>query len=77
MGKGTLLFAGTVLGIVGLIAKSQFTPSAWCSTNRDKECSIYTLGLIMVEKTDASPPAAFPPCWSCQNRSHQTGDDSG
>ena len=44
---------------VGLIAKQQFRPAAWCSTNRDKECSIYTIGLIMLDKVDASPPAAF------------------
>jgi len=54
-----LAIAYLLLCGVGLIAKQQFTPSAWCSTNRDKECSIYTIGLIMLEKTDASPPAAF------------------
>lgn len=54
-----LAIAYLLLCGVGLIAKRQFTPSAWCSTNRDKECSIYTIGLIMLEKTDASPPAAF------------------
>ncbi len=44
---------------IGLIAKTQFKPSAWCSTNRDHECSIYTIGMIMLEKIDASPPQAF------------------
>jgi hypothetical protein len=44
---------------IGLIAKAKFTPSAWCSTNRDKECSIYTIGMIMLDKIDASPPQAF------------------
>lgn len=44
---------------VGLIAKMQFTPSAWCSTNRNKECSIYTIGMVMLDKIDASPPAAL------------------
>ena len=54
-----LAIAYLLLCGVGLIAKSQFAPSAWCSTNRDNECSIYTIGLIMLNKIDASPPAAF------------------
>lgn len=54
-----LAIAYLLLCGIGLIAKEQFTPSAWCSTNRDKECSIYTIGLIMLDKIDASPPAAF------------------
>jgi hypothetical protein len=44
---------------VSLLAKQQFTPSAWSSTNRDNECSIYTIGLIMLQKMDVSPPQAF------------------
>jgi hypothetical protein len=44
---------------VGLIAKSLFSPSAWCSTNREDECSLYTIGLIMLQKIEASPPEAF------------------
>lgn len=54
-----LAIAYLLLCGVGLVAKSQFTPSAWCSTNRDKECSIWTIGVIMLGKFDVSPPAAF------------------
>jgi hypothetical protein len=54
-----LAIAYLLLCGVGLIAKSQFTPSAWCSTNRDKECSIYTIGLIMLDKIDTTAPKAF------------------
>lgn len=54
-----LAIAYLLLCGVGLIAKTQFTPSAWCSTNRDDECSIYTIGLIMIEKINPSPPAAL------------------
>lgn len=54
-----LAIAYLLLCGVGLIAKTQFRPSAWCSTNRDKECSIYTIGLIMLDKIDTGPPAAF------------------
>ena len=54
-----LAIAYLLLCGIGLIAKTQFTPSAWCSTNRENECSIYTIGMIMIEKIDASPPEAF------------------
>jgi hypothetical protein len=54
-----LAIAYLLLCGIGLIAKTRFTPSAWCSTNRDNECSIYTIGLIMLDKIDTSPPKAF------------------
>lgn len=54
-----LAIAYLLLCGVGLIAKTQFTPAAWCSTKRDKECSIYTIGMVMLDKIKASPPAAF------------------
>ena len=54
-----LAIAYLLLCGVGLIAQQQFTPSAWCSTNREIECSIYTIGLVMLDKIDTSPPAAF------------------
>lgn len=54
-----LAIAYLLLCGIGLIAKQQFTPSAWCSTNRDHECSIYTIGLIMLDQIDPSPPQAF------------------
>jgi hypothetical protein len=54
-----LAIAYLLLCGVGLLAKRQFQPSAWCSTNRPIECSIYTIGMIMLRKMDASPPQAF------------------
>jgi hypothetical protein len=54
-----LAIAYLLLCGVGLIAKQQFRPAAWCSTNRDIECSIYTIGMIMLNKINASPPQAF------------------
>ena len=54
-----LAIAYLLLCGVGLLAKRQFTPSAWCSTNRENECSLFTIGLIMLGKVDASPPQAF------------------
>lgn len=54
-----LAIAYLLLCGVGLLAKHQFTPSAWSSTNRDNECSIWTVGLTMLEKMDVIPPQAF------------------
>ena len=54
-----LAIAYLLLCGIGLIAKRKLTPSAWCSTNRNHECSIYTIGLIMLDEIDASPPQAF------------------
>jgi hypothetical protein len=51
-----LAIAYLLLCGIGLIAKSLFSPSAWCSTNRNIECSIYTIGMIMIEKIQVSPP---------------------
>jgi hypothetical protein len=44
---------------VGLVARRRFRPSAWCATNRDAECSVWTIGLVMLDKVDVSPAAAF------------------
>jgi hypothetical protein len=44
---------------VGLMAKQRFRPSEWCSTNRDIECSLFTIGLIMLDRFHLSPPAAL------------------
>ena len=52
------LFLALLLCGVGLIAKQQFKPAAWCSTNRDIECSIWTIGWIMLLKVAASPARA-------------------
>jgi hypothetical protein len=54
-----LAIAYLLLCGVGLIAKTQFRPSAWCSTNRQRECSIYTIGMIMLRKMEVTPPQAF------------------
>jgi hypothetical protein len=54
-----LAIAYLLLCGVGLLAKQQFKPCQWCSTNRDIECSVFTIGLIMLAKVKASPPAAF------------------
>lgn len=54
-----LAIAYLLLCGVGLLAKQQLKPSAWCSTNRDIECSIYTIGLIMLDKIQVTVPQAL------------------
>ena len=54
-----LAIAYLLLCGVGLLAQRQFRPSAWCSSNRQNECSIYTIGMIMLQKIDVTPPQAF------------------
>ena len=54
-----LAIAYLLLCGVAMIAKRQFAPSAWCATTREDECSLFTIGLLMLHKTDASPAAAL------------------
>jgi hypothetical protein len=54
-----LAIAYLLLCGVGLLALARFDPSTWCSTNRRRECSIYTIGMIMLAKMEVSPPEAF------------------
>jgi hypothetical protein len=54
-----LAIAYLLLCGIGLIAKARFQPSAWCSSNRQRECSIYTIGMVMLRKMDVTPPEAF------------------
>ena len=47
---------------VGLLAKQQFKPLAWCSTNRDIECSVFTIGADHVGQGQGQPTRRFPSC---------------
>jgi hypothetical protein len=42
---------------LGMIAKQMFCPSEWCSTNRPNECSIYTIGMVMLQRLKSVPPS--------------------
>jgi hypothetical protein len=53
-----LAIAYLLLCGLGLIARSTHRPSAWCSTTRQIECSIFQIGLIMLRRINASPPTA-------------------
>jgi hypothetical protein len=44
---------------LGHVARQRFQPSMWCSSNRQKECSVFTIGRIMWERMEVSPTLAF------------------
>ena len=44
-----------VLVGLGLQAKLDHDPSAWCTTRRARECSVFTIGKAMVDRLNCSP----------------------
>lgn len=56
-----LILALAYILLVGLgrLARRRYRPGMWCSTNRPKECSDFTIGRIMLTRLRASPTAAF------------------
>jgi hypothetical protein len=54
-----LAIAYLLLCGVGLVAKAHYRPGAWCSNNRPDECSLYTIGMIMLRKMRVLPAQAF------------------
>lgn len=53
-----LAIAYLLLCGLGLLARKQHKPSAWCSSSKE-QCSIFLIGLIMLRKIKATPPRAF------------------
>lgn len=51
-----LAIAYLLLCGLGIIAKETFCPSEWCSTNRPNECSIFTIGIVMLQRLKPIPP---------------------
>jgi hypothetical protein len=51
-----LAIAYLLLCGVGIIAKQIGSPAQWCSTNRARECSIYQIGLIMLQRLKSVRP---------------------
>ena len=40
---------------VGLWAKVDYDPSAWCTTRRARECSVFTTGKAMLDRLNCPP----------------------
>ena len=56
-----LILALAYLSLVGWgrLARWRYRPGLWCSTNRPKECSDFTIGRVMLTRLRASAVAAF------------------
>jgi hypothetical protein len=44
---------------LGLVARRRFPPGAWCSCNRQRECSDFTVGQRMLHQLQIEPPQAL------------------
>jgi len=44
---------------IGLVAKQRYRPSQWCSSNRPKECSVFTIGRILIDDLQVVAALAF------------------
>ena len=60
-----LALAYLFLVAVGLYATKHFAPKCWCSNNREGECSLFTIGRIML---DRSPPRRLQPLLNALRR---------
>jgi hypothetical protein len=47
-----------LLGI-GLVARQRYQPAMWCSSNREKECSVFTIGRIMLDQMQLTAASSF------------------
>jgi hypothetical protein len=44
---------------LGTVARQQHRPALWCSSNRQKECSAFTIGRKLLERLEVPPATAF------------------
>jgi Transposase DDE domain len=44
---------------LGLLARQRGRPAMWCSSNRPKECSAFTIGRTMLERMTVAPAVAL------------------
>jgi hypothetical protein len=54
-----LALAYLLLTGLGALARARYRPGMWCSSNDDRQCSVYTIGRVMRDRMDASPEAAW------------------
>jgi hypothetical protein len=57
-----LAIAYILLCGVGLMARKEHAPGAWCSASKaskKQQCSMFRIGMIMLQKITVSPPKAF------------------
>ena len=44
---------------IGIVARRRLKPRKWCSSNRQKECSVFTIGCIMIDQMQTTAAVAF------------------
>jgi hypothetical protein len=44
---------------IGVMARQRYQPAMWCSTNRQKECSVFTIGRIMRDQMQITAVQCF------------------
>lgn len=54
-----LALAYWLLVAIGIVAKQSYRPSHWCSSNRQKECSVFTIGRNMLDNMQLLAATAF------------------
>jgi hypothetical protein len=54
-----LALAYILLTGLGAIARARYRPGAWCSSNDPQQCSVYTIGRVMLDRMDEPPEAAW------------------
>jgi len=54
-----LALAYILLCGLGLLARQTRHPHEWCTNNRLNECSVFTIGRLMLERMQATPAAAW------------------
>jgi hypothetical protein len=54
-----LALAYLLLCGVGLRAQAKYRPSAWCSSNKPRVCSVFFIGRVMLTRFELTPKEAF------------------
>jgi hypothetical protein len=54
-----LALAFILLCGLGLRARQRYRPGRWCSSNDPKQCSVFTIGRVMLDRLKLSPASAF------------------
>jgi hypothetical protein len=44
---------------IGLLGRQRYRPSRWCSSNRTNECSVFTIGRILLNEEQVAAATAF------------------
>jgi hypothetical protein len=54
-----LALAYILLVSIGLRAQRQYRPAMWCSSNSQRQCSVFTIGRILTNQLQIPPPLAL------------------